>query len=819
MKHTLSPISCALLCALTLPALAATSLFDFEAAGEASALPYRTRGKTSLEVVQAFATSGTNALRFSSAAWTNGMPEWPSFEIKPGVRDWKGYDRLVVDLTNPNEERYAFALLISDTKVPIRRGLSHTFVAPSFGYARCVVPLSAFPDSVKRSDIATLHFFTTRPRGDLTLYLDNLTLLKKGETLPAPPPAFLRQLSALSQNALDTAQKTLAALADSAQPFCDTPAAQAMAQAQLARIADRLKRLRADFASADLTIPKLGALQTELSGMSNRAERLLSTLRFQQACAKSGLPASPMLVGTASSMEQLLPRGAPFTLNPARAVAVSLARNEKESLQVVVLPAGAPLTNVTVSVSDLASANGARFKRSQIDCDVTGYVETKIRPPYGSPHVGWWPDPLLNFLGPVDIAEGDLQSFWIRVRAPGDQPPGEYRGTLTVTAANAPPVALELRVRVYGFTLPSASPLPLAITFAPHDSPMPETSEAQKAWRASEAYPINAWKKRASRWADFLADYYITYDSLYHHDVPDFEILQRLKQQGRLGFFNLGYWYYFDDTQASRAKWQTNTLDRLRLAYDKAKALGLLDHAYIYGCDEVPSNHFARVEIAAALIRAACPGVPLMTTTYDHSFGLTSGINSVDIFCPLTPKFDLAQAAAARAAGKQVWWYICCGPRHPHANMFIEYPAIEGRLLMGAMTAKERPDGFLYYQISIWNSQKPITSGPFTDWDPRSWTTYHGDGAWTCVGPAGTPLPTQRLESFRDGLEDFAYVRVLEDLVAQRALQPATPWLAEARAALAVPEALVKSMTDFSRDPAALYAWRNRLADLIERAP
>jgi hypothetical protein len=62
----------------------------------------------------------------------------------------------------------------------------------------------------------------------------------------------------------------------------------------------------------------------------------------------------------------------------------------------------------------------------------------------------------------------------------------------------------------------------------------------------------------------------------------------------------------------------------------------------------------------------------------------------------LTPSFDPEKAARARAAGKQVWWYICCAPHHPSANMFIECSAIEGRLLMGAMSAKYRPDGFLY---------------------------------------------------------------------------------------------------------------------------
>jgi hypothetical protein len=156
--------------------------------------------------------------------------------------------------------------------------------------------------------------------------------------------------------------------------------------------------------------------------------------------------------------------------------------------------------------------------------------------------------------------------------------------------------------------------------------------------------------------------------------------------------------------------------------------------------------------------------------------------------------------------------------------MFLEYPAIEGRLLMGAMTARQRPDGFLYYEISIWNARQPITTGPFTDWEPRSWTTYHGDGSWTCVGPDGAPLPTIRLENFRDGLEDFAYAVILEEIIRQREAGAAgltaseRAWLDEAKSALAVPEALVKTMSDYARDPAALYAWRNRLGDLIDRS-
>ena len=64
---------------------------------------------------------------------------------------------------------------------------------------------------------------------------------------------------------------------------------------------------------------------------------------------------------------------------------------------------------------------------------------------------------------------------------------------------------------------------------------MPETRDAQAEWRKTADYPVNAWKKHRLRWADFLADYYITYDSLYHSGMPDFEVLSHLDQQGRLG--------------------------------------------------------------------------------------------------------------------------------------------------------------------------------------------------------------------------------------------------------------------------------------------
>ena len=57
-----------------------------------------------------------------------------------------------------------------------------------------------------------------------------------------------------------------------------------------------------------------------------------------------------------------------------------------------------------------------------------------------------------------------------------------------------------------------------------------------------------------------------------------------------------------------------------------------------------------------------------------------------------------------------------------------------------------------------------------------------------------------RLENFRDGLEDLAYVKLLEAQGEK----------------VDVPEAVVKSVTEYAFDPDVLRAWRDSLADRLE---
>jgi hypothetical protein len=166
----------------------------------------------------------------------------------------------------------------------------------------------------------------------------------------------------------------------------------------------------------------------------------------------------------------------------------------------------------------------------------------------------------------------------------------------------------------------------------------------------------------------------------------------------------------------------------------------------------------------------------------------------------------------------------------------VEYSAAEHRLLMGFMAQKFGTQGFLYYSMNFWNTNRetktpdgktvmqtnapftePINRGPLTNSDGKSWTDYNGDGLIVYPGPNG-PLSTIRMKCIRDGLEDYEYFWLLKQAVAEvkAGKRRASPgWLARAESALAVDPSLVRTLTEYSTDGARLLAARREIAGLL----
>ena len=790
-------VAAALALSIAMSARCADILFDFEREEE------RAKAPEGAEFARgAGATSGQWCIRLAPQPWRRGLDEKPAFRLATPISDWSGYDRLVVDVSSYGG---AARMKLAAGKMDggLLRGVSSNETpVPERGFLRWVVPLGGWPEAAPATNVQLLEVFLRRPVG-ADVRFDGFLLLRPGEEVPEVPPGLLRS------------QVDRAIVARLGGMHCP----------DMKDVAADILRRAGDVRDYGSYMRLLG----EVEAIPPAQRHADAMRRFRDVCIAAGQPASEgVFVGKATSMEKVRPRGADVP-GPADGISLSLARGEYESAQVFVLSDARDLPDVHLDVSDLRSRQ-AVLSATNVKASVLGYVETKRVMPYyatarpvpcGTNSVGsvcelfdeepgWWPDPILDHLGRVDVRRGDLQGFWLRVRAPRDAAAGVYRGEVSVMSAGALLRRVPLEVRVYDFELPAGSPIPTMITFSP---------ERYVECKSPEGCPECLWRRHRDEWYGFLADYYITIDSLYHRgdpDFPNFRVLKRLAGEGRLTVFNLGCW---DPPKSlsgeDKEQWRSSTLPRLRKAWEGAKAAGVEKYACIYGSDEQPEEAFPLVAWAAGELKREFPGVPLLTTSFDSKLGVGSALGAIDWFTPGTSAFRPEAAEKSRAAGHKVWWYICCLPAPPAANMFIECAAIEGRVLMGALAAKYRPDGFLYYQTSVWQSLRPISgASAFTDWDPVSWPGYHGDGSWTCCGPDGIPVPTVRLENFRDGLEDLAYVKMLE---AKVAANPQARWAEEAKALVAVPAELVENVEVFTRDPAKICRWRNRMAELIER--
>ena len=520
---------------------------------------------------------------------------------------------------------------------------------------------------------------------------------------------------------------------------------------------------------------------------------------FIIAKTAKAFPQSPFGIAVADSMTKVMINDLPLKdVAFTNQIELELAQNEYESVQIVAV--GNREATASVTVGPLTN-DDYTLPADAVCVAVVGHVKCE-KPPYAADYQGWWPDPILDFQKSAKVAPHEAVSFWLRFKTPKDAKAGIYHGIVQILADGKEVASLPLTLRVFDFVLPDKSPLDTATDFRNH---------IRQVW--GNDISQERYDQIFNQCIDKLAEYKIDIDNIYRgakRGEPQslglpIEALKRLRDKNMLRCFNI--------ISVSTPRECTNP-DDPRVQEEIDHVLNVLDYwtpilqkedllkyAYVYGYDEYPINTFPVIAKVYKAIKAKYPNIPLATTAYDHSFGLETCLDdAVDIFTPLTPRYNPETVAKSRTKGHKIWWYICIGPPHPYANWFIEYDAIETRLLMGAMTAKYRPDGFLYYALTRWPLNKqPIDGGPYTNWNPASYKTANGDGSIFCAGPDGL-LGTIRSENFRDGLEDYAYVLELEKRTGK---------------SLPVPEELVVNMQQFTRDPKLVRAYRRQLAEAI----
>ena len=719
------------------------------------------------------------ALRVFLPKWQQGSLEWPSavWSAARGLpREWRDYDVVSCDFRNVGSTECNVSLFINDitgknfaTNVVLKPGETKT--------AR--VRLEDAPEGFDRLQMDNLYLITTRPPQDILVEMDNIRLESDVIERLGPIKDSIDQLKKASRDVASELGGPLAEM-ESDHRDLSNRASRAANASELAKVRPGVifleKRVKRDLARA---VPEA---------------------RMRIAARKAN-PDAEFACGFASSMVKIFPHDVAFSCDTNQEASIEMAGNETESLQLVIYAFEKDLKGASVQVTPLTK-NGKTGPT--VEASPVGFVETK-KPPYAVKYIGWHPDPILDFLKGYNIKEGELQPVWIRVTAPAGTPAGDYKAYITVKALNAQPVKLGLNVKVWDFDVPQERHLRTAMSL--YDVYLPY------------AYGQLTEPMR-ERYEDFVLSYRINPDNIYRKEMPPIESLKRWDKKG-LNAFNILYVQKPDGIKAGDpfpAERKEQLLKQIDESVALLKANGLFSKCYLYGFDEISTESFAAMKDIFGEVKKRHPDLLTLTTGYDHSFGITSGVDGMDAWCPLTPRFDLKLVEEARARGKQVWWYTCIGPQAPYANWFVEYDAIDARVLMGLQTAKYRPDGYLYYAMMRWPlTTKPISFGPYTDWPPASFHEANGDGSIICAGPHG-PVPTIRLENIRDGIEDYEYFWLLEQEInrlKKRSGPAASKALAQAEKAAQIGDEVVVSLSNFTKSPDALRAKRRQVAEAI----
>lgn len=536
----------------------------------------------------------------------------------------------------------------------------------------------------------------------------------------------------------------------------------------------------------------------------------LSVRRMQALAAdKNGVGYA---VGTETGARRVL-RDKLFEGRFGEPLKISACRDEFESAQVVVLAHSQPLKKVAVSVSALAGPGGAVISEKQVKLDLVDYVLTR-EPPYEVDYIGWYPDPIVD-LTAFDVDARGIRPVWVTVHVPLDAKAGVYRGQITVkpegTAATVVPVELE----VWDFALPTRLHLKTAFAFSEGELP---------AWYGK---PVTDEQRR--EWYAFLLDHRINPTNIYTKTpIPRAEDMQFCVDRGLNAYTVMCTGY-------KEGKPLEDVIARIRENQQFTKPKGWWDMAYLYGFDELGRDKYAGLRSTYGAIKKQFPDLQRMTTVIPNE----ELRGFVDIWVPLTPKYDAEIAKDYAKDGDEVWWYICCNPPHPYPNFMIDYPAIDSRIIFW-MNWKYRIPGFLYYMVNLWGPnrisqadkgvnphpdpavRKAIDEGkrwPEVPWNTCSCASFNGDGQLIYPGLGGKPWSSLRLECIRDGIEDYEYFYILNELVEKAAKKPGVDaaLLRESKRLLDVRSDVVQSATSYTLDPDTMLDARRQVAEMIEK--
>jgi hypothetical protein len=449
---------------------------------------------------------------------------------------------------------------------------------------------------------------------------------------------------------------------------------------------------------------------------------------------------------------------------------ISMARNEYESFQLAILPFDRDLNSLSIEVSDLRATDGSAIPKSNIEISMVDYNKIDWQADYVTSYKGWHPDPLIPFSQGINIkGEEVCRPVWITIYAPKGTVPGNYSGTVSISAAGMKKVTTNIKCRVWDFDLPVASHL--------KTHSWDEISYLSDFYNLEE-YPVE-WYQRfcgillknrfnpGSAGVNYVS---MTPDTRGEYDFSKVEkVLSYCIDRGLTRFSIL---------QMKKGLYTPEEADkayRFAEAYARfLKEKGWLDKALVELWDEPTDLEWPYIKERAEKLKQVAPGLRLQLFAeggpYEFSDRSTDqyGLNKlIDIWAPV----NIIESPETQANGGEIWTYFCTLARESAPNFFIDCPAIYQRSIAWYCWMYG-VDGFEHWSSNyFWRNVhkgKPMDQKwPNIPWDSRTYYYFNGEGQLVYPGADGIPYSSIRLENFRDGMEDYEYLYRLRELLAK----------------------------------------------------
>ena len=450
-------------------------------------------------------------------------------------------------------------------------------------------------------------------------------------------------------------------------------------------------------------------------------------------------------------------------------VEAAAARNEYESIQLVIEAPWRPVRVKDVLLSDLHGHDGARIPAGMLKWDRVDYVETNVQPLYFAERgLGWYPDPLMP-AGPFIVEKLSRTPIWITLKTPSGCPPGEYTGEIRIVPEGLPPTTVPVKLTVWDFTLTD------------------QTHLRTMTWLGQGvicSWYGNEWSPDGQRRQDETVRNYENF-LLEHRLGPGGEIASHVNK-GKDGTFDFravdarlerligkGMNAFIMGT-APNLQRQKQTeyspefvgqfTEMIRAYGDHLREQGWLDKAYVYVYDEAPRNAWPEVKKIDLAIHAAAPQLRILQCL-NQPEGVKELTGFADVFDVYVAQYHKSGVAASQKRGAEVWLAVCCYPMD-HPNFFIEYPLLDLRVTPW-ICWKYKAAGFEYWSPTAWgaNWRETGEKWPAVPWKANTFGRYNGDGHLIYPGADRKPYSSIRLEALRDGFEDYEYLWTLDALV------------------------------------------------------